>query len=69
MQNTYYKITNIIIIIATILFIASCTPTIKVQPPENPITINLDIKLKHDIQIKVEKDVDELIRKNKVIFE
>ena len=32
-----------------------CTPTVKVEAPSDPITINLNIKLDADVRLKVEE--------------
>jgi len=45
-----------------LLFLSSaCTPTVKVQAPDKPIEINMNINIKHEILIKVEKQVEELL--------
>jgi len=45
-----------------LLFLASaCTPTVKVEAPDKPIEINMNINIKHEILIKVEKQVEELL--------
>jgi hypothetical protein len=46
------------LLLATV--IAGCTPTVRVQAPQEPITVNLNIKIQHEIYVKVDKDVDEL---------
>nr|WP_275658960.1 YnbE family lipoprotein [Shewanella sp. Isolate11] len=47
---------------ATILFsVTGCTPTVKIEPPDKPIVINLNVKIEHEIKIKVDKELDELI--------
>ncbi|MBQ0831544.1 MULTISPECIES: YnbE family lipoprotein [unclassified Marinobacter] len=38
----------------------ACTPTVQVAAPKEPITVNLNVKIKHEIYVKVDKDVDEL---------
>ena len=44
------------------LFVAAaCTPTVKVEAPDKPIEINMNINIKHEILIKVEKQVEELL--------
>jgi len=49
-------------ILAAILFLAAaCTPTVKVEAPDKPIEINMNINIKHEILIKVEKQVEELL--------
>ena len=43
-----------------------CTPTIAVQTPSEPITINLNIK--HEITVKVDKDLEDLFEEDDDIF-
>lgn len=38
---------------------ASCTPTVRVATDE-PITINLNVNIKHEILVKVDKQLDDL---------
>ena len=54
---------------ACALFIfGACAPTVKVAAPDKPIEINLNVKIEHEIRVKVEKDIDELIANNKELF-
>jgi hypothetical protein len=39
---------------------AGCTPTVRVQPPTEPITINMNIKIEHEIRVKVDRELDSL---------
>lgn len=41
------------------LLLVACTPTVQIATPE-PITVNLNVKIQHEIYVKVDKDVDEL---------
>lgn len=51
-----------------VLFLGACAPTVKVAAPDKPIEINLNVKIDHEIRVKVEKDIDELIANNKELF-
>lgn len=51
-----------------ILINVACTPTVKVEPPREPITINLNIKLDADIRLKLEEDAKKDIAENPGIF-
>jgi predicted component of type VI protein secretion system len=51
-----------------LLLITGCSPTVKVEPPDKPITINLNVKVEHEIRVKVERDLEELISTEKGIF-
>ncbi len=39
--------------------LASCTPTVQVNAPKDPITINLNIKLDADVRLKIEERAKE----------
>ncbi len=44
-----------------------CTPTVKLDTSE-PITINLNVNIKHEILVKVDKQLDDLFSSDKEIF-
>ena len=46
--------------------LAACQPTVRVEPPKEPITINLNIQA--DIRVKIEEQAKQDIRKNDDIF-
>nr|WP_206765998.1 MULTISPECIES: YnbE family lipoprotein [Shewanella] len=43
-----------------------CTPTVKIEPPDKPIVINLNVKIEHEIRIKVDKELDQLLSDDKL---
>lgn len=51
-----------------ILVTAACTPTVQVAMPNEPININLNVKIQHEILIKVDKELDELISDSSGLF-
>ena len=48
--------------------LAACTPTVALKAPEEPITINLNVKIDHEIRLKVEKDIDDLFSEDSELF-
>ena len=48
-------------LLAVMLLGTACTPTVKIEAPDKPIEINMNINIKHEILIKVEKQVEELL--------
>ncbi|MDP2904170.1 MAG: YnbE family lipoprotein [Methylovulum sp.] len=48
--------------------LSGCTPSVRFEAPDKPIEINMNINLDHEIRLKVEKDVDELISNKKGLF-
>lgn len=47
---------------------AGCQPTVKVEAPKEPITINLNIKLDADVRVKLEEQAEQDIQANPNIF-
>jgi len=50
------------------LYLASCTPTVQVAMPSEPITINLNVRIEHEIQIKVEEELDGIFTADSGLF-
>lgn len=48
--------------------ITACSPTVKVQAPQEPITINLNIKLDADVRIKLQEEAKKDIEANPDVF-
>ncbi|MFC3681896.1 YnbE family lipoprotein [Bacterioplanoides pacificum] len=42
--------------------------TLKVAAPEKPITINLNVKIEHEVRVKVEKDLENLFEAEDDLF-
>lgn len=53
---------------ACVIYRGGCTPRIEVAAPEQPITINMNVKIEHEIHIKVDKDVEELLKSRSDLF-
>jgi hypothetical protein len=51
-----------------LLSVAACSPEVKIQAPDKPIVINLNVKIEQEVRIKIEKDIDDLFRENKDLF-
>lgn len=57
-----------ILLSLSVLTIASgCTPTVKVATDE-PITINLNVNIKHEILVKVDRELDDLFSDDSELF-
>jgi len=48
--------------------LSGCSPTVQVKAPEGPITINLNVKIDHEVRIKLDKDLDKVIGKDSKLF-
>ncbi|WP_394516181.1 YnbE family lipoprotein [Pantoea sp. SGAir0430] len=50
------------------LLLLGCVPRIEVAAPKEPITINMNVKIEHEIHIKVDKDVEALLKNQSGLF-
>lgn len=54
--------------VLTTAMLSGCTPRIEVAAPKEPITINMNVKIEHEIHIKVDKDVETLLKSRSDLF-
>jgi len=50
------------------LMLVACTPTIEVAVPNEPITINLNIRIEHEIRVQVEEELDGIFTLDSGLF-
>ena len=55
-------------VVALAAVLGACEPTIKVEAPDKPVTININVKIDHEIRVKVDKALDDLFSKDKELF-
>lgn len=55
------------LILVSILAVAGCTPTVKVATDE-PITINLNVNIRHEILVKVDEELDDVFGEESGLF-
>lgn len=48
--------------------VSACAPTIKIEAPDKPIVINLNVKIDQEIRIRLDKEVEAMISSNPSIF-
>ncbi|MCK5778595.1 MAG: YnbE family lipoprotein [Rhodospirillales bacterium] len=62
---------NICAVLATVSLafpIIACEPRVKVEAPEKPIVINLNVKIEHEVRVRVEKDIDQALKNHPALF-
>lgn len=57
-----------VVALAALLSLAACQPTVKVEAPKEPITINLNVKLDAEVRVKLEEQAEKDIEANPDIF-
>lgn len=55
-------------LLAAVLLLGACQPSVKVEAPDKPITINLNVKLDAEVRVKLEQQAEQDIEKNPDIF-
>lgn len=53
---------------SSFFILAGCAPKIAIETPKEPITINLNVKIEHEILIKVDKQIDTLFDEKSDLF-
>jgi len=44
----------------TMALTSGCSPKVQVEAPKEPIVINMNVKIEHEIRVKVDKDLDDV---------
>jgi hypothetical protein len=61
-------VTSRTIVFLAAALLAACQPTVKVEAPDKPIVINLNVKIEQEVRIKVEKEAEQLLEQREDIF-
>ena len=56
------------VIFVVLSSLLACTPTVQLAMPSEPININLNVKIEHEIYIKVDKQLDNLFSESSGLF-
>lgn len=51
-----------------IIILSACSPRVEVVAPEKPITVNLNVKIEHEVRVKVDKALDDVFSDNAELF-
>ncbi|MEM7492259.1 MAG: YnbE family lipoprotein [Pseudomonadota bacterium] len=49
-------------------FAVACTPTVKIEAPDKPIRIDLNVKIDQEVRVRLDEDVEDLIADNPDLF-
>ena len=63
-MNKYFTCALLI----AVLFVSACSPAVEVKAPQEPITINMNIKIEHEVRIKVDKALDDVFAEDSDLF-
>jgi hypothetical protein len=54
--------------IVCLLGLSACTPTVQVAMPNEPITINMNVKIEHEIRVRVDKELESVLSEDSGLF-
>jgi Skp family chaperone for outer membrane proteins len=46
----------------------ACTPTVQVAAPKEPIEINMNVKIEHNIRVQVDRELEDMFDKDSDLF-
>jgi len=61
LQQISLNARSALVALVALAILPGCAPTVKIEPPDKPIVINLNVKIEHEIKIKVDKELDQLL--------
>ena len=59
---------KMIVLFTGLVLLSACNPTVRIETPSEPIRIEANITIKHEIRIVVEKEVDEMFEDDAGLF-
>ncbi|MBY9065408.1 YnbE family lipoprotein [Hyphomonas sp. WL0036] len=62
------RLQPVILAAAGAIALAACTHTIKLEPSDKPIKIDLNVNITQEVRIKLDREVSELIDDNPDLF-
>lgn len=57
-----------ILLIVLLLTLTGCNPTVKVEAPDKPIEINLNVRIEHNIRLQVDQELESLFDEESDVF-
>ncbi len=59
---------KLILLLATTFILSACNPTVRIEAPKEPIKIEANIKIQHEIVVRVEKELDQALSEDSGLF-
>ncbi len=60
--------TRLLTILLFLSFAEDCNPTVTLEAPKEPIEINLNIKIEHNIRVQVDQELEDLFDEDSDVF-
>ncbi|MFB0770654.1 YnbE family lipoprotein [Proteus cibi] len=68
MKPLFFK--KLFLLAAMVMGISTLTGCIRLEvaTPDKPININMNVKIEHEINVKIDRQVEDLLKNNSAIF-
>jgi YnbE-like lipoprotein len=63
-----FEIAGPILAACAALVLCACQPKVQIVAPKEPITINLNVKIEHEVRVKVDRELEQLFEKEGDLF-
>ena len=50
------------------LLASACTPTVRLEAPQEPIVINLNVKIEQEVRVRIDRELEQTIQSNPNLF-
>ena len=57
-----------IVLLVLLSSVAGCNPTVKIEAPDKPIEINLNVRIEHEIRLQVDRELEGLFDEDSDVF-
>ena len=54
--------------VGALALLAACTPTVKIQAPDKPIEINLNVHIDQEVRVKVDNELNSAFKDHPELF-
>ncbi|MBL0319118.1 MAG: YnbE family lipoprotein [Alphaproteobacteria bacterium] len=58
----------LLLAIPVLALVCACQPTVKLEAPDKPIEINLNVNIEQHVKVQIDRDLEKSMSKNKAIF-
>ena len=48
--------------------VTACAPTVRVEAPDEPIEINLNVRIEQEVRIRIDRELEQAFEQNDDIF-
>jgi len=62
------RVPRLKVALAALLLLPLTASCVTVRPPDKPIEINFNVKIEQEVLVRLQRDVDQLIRQNPDVF-